>query len=63
MGICVPRPAMRRREERNIHKTLAHHQMLTNLLLEYGMCRSAASGIALVLIKTAKQRKQIWRTR
>lgn len=54
MGIVVPRPAIRRRESRLVSQQLQRHARVMTLLTEAGMDRTAASRIALDIIRAKK---------
>ena len=60
MGICDPRPAMRRREARIVISTLKKHEELTVLMQSGGVSREYASRVAFNIITTGAQRKKVW---
>jgi len=60
MGIIVPRPAMRAREERNVKAALKLHASITQELQEAGIDRILASGLAFSIVTTHAARKRIW---
>ena len=49
MGIFVPRPSMRKREERQVKCTLVHHMGLMTIMTDAGVGRSTASSIEAVV--------------
>lgn len=61
MGIAIPRPAMRRREERNLHAVLRAHDALQRAMRQDGTPGEIASHDALRIIQTRKLRKSIWK--
>lgn len=63
MGIIVPRPAMRAREERNLRATLLKHSELRREMREAGLADEEASFIAFNIVTTHAQRGKIWKVR